>query len=150
MSLQTTINDAIKPAMMSKDQVRLDTLRGIKTAIVNELVSKGRKPTEELSDEEALTVIMRLGKQRKDSIEQYTNANRPELADEETAQLKVLEEYLPSMMSKDEILTIAKAKKEELGVTDKSKQGVLMSALMKDLKGKADGSDVKSVVESLF
>lgn len=149
-TLQTKISNQIKEAMMAKEQVRLDTLRSVKSAFTNELVAKGKKPTEELSDEEALTVIMRLSKQRKDSIEQFTKGGRPELAEEEQAQLSVLEHFLPQMMSKGEVMTIAQAKKSELGIEDKSKAGILMSNVMKELKGKADGTLVKEVVDSLF
>lgn len=149
-SLQTTISEQIKQAMFAKDQVRLDTLRGVKSAFTNELVSKGRKPTEELSDEESIQVIQRLAKQRKDSIEQFTQGGRPELAAEEQAQLEVLAAFLPQMMSKEEISSIAITKKAELGIDDKSKAGMLMSTIMKELKGKADGTLVKEVVDSLF
>ena len=89
-------------------------------------------------------------KQRKDSIEQFKKGGREDLVREEEAQLKILETYLPEMMSREEIEKITKAKKEELGIVDKSKQGQLMSALMKELKGKADGIIVKEVVDSLF
>lgn len=149
-TLQSQISEQIKSAMMAKDQVRLDTLRGVKSAFINELVAKGRKPTEDLTDDEATAVIMRLAKQRKDSIEQFTNGGRPELAAEEQAQLSVLEHFLPQMMSREEVMTIAQAKKAELGIEDKSKAGMLMSTIMKDLKGKADGTLVKEVVDSLF
>jgi uncharacterized protein YqeY len=81
---------------------------------------------------------------------QYEAANRPELAVPEKAELIVLESYLPQMMSPDEIRPIAEAKKAELGVDDKSKLGVLVGAVMKELAGKADGGDVKVVIESLF
>ncbi len=148
--LHEQIKSGIKEAMMSKDAVRLDVLRGIVTACTNELVAKGKKPQDILSDEEVLAVITRLSKQRKDSIEQYTKANRPELVEEEKSQLKVLEAFLPKMMDISEITTVAKNKKEELGIADQTKKGMLMSALMKDLKGKADGMDVKNVVDSLF
>ena len=149
-SLHEKISHSIKDAMLAKDQVRLDTLRGIKSALTNELVAKGQKPTEILSDEAVVAVIMRLAKQRKDSIDQYTKGGRPELAAEEAAQLGVLETYLPAMMSKEEVMKIAETKKAELGIEDKTKAGILMSTLMKELKGKADGTLVKEVVDSLF
>lgn len=144
------IKNSIKEAMLAKDAVRLEVLRGMTAAFTNELVAKGRPPQEKLSDEEVLVVITRLAKQRKDSIEQFGKANRPELVAEETAQLKILETYLPKLMEKDAVMKIAEAKKSELGITDPTKKGMLMSALMKDLKGKADGSVVKEVVDSLF
>ncbi len=150
MLLQEKIKAEIKDAMMAKDAVRLSVVRGVSSAFTNELVAKGKKPQDMLTDEEALAVISRLAKQRKDSIEQFTQANRPELVEEETAQLKVLEAYLPEMMDSDSVLKVAKAKQTELGITDATKKGMLMAALMKDLKGKADGTVVKQAVDSLF
>ncbi len=135
---------------MAKDNVRLETLRAIKAAFMNELVSKARKPNEMLEDADALAVITRLAKQRKDSIEQYKKGGREDLVKEEEAQLAILETYLPKLMDKSEVEAIAKAKKEELGITDPSKKGMLMAALMKDLKGKADGTVVKEAVDGLF
>lgn len=148
--LQQKIRDQIKIAMLAKDKIRLDVLRGVLAAFTNELVSKGKKPQDELSDEDAITVINRLAKQRKDSIEQFRKGGREDLAKEEEDQLVFLGEYLPTLMERADVEKIAKAKMEELGITDKSKQGQLMSALMKDLKGKADGMVVKEVVESLL
>lgn len=150
MSLQETIKASLKEAMMAKDTVRMTVIRGLMSAFTNELVAIGRTPQSELSDDEVLTVIRRAVKQRKEAIDQFTAGGRQDLVDSEKAELSILETYLPQMMSKDEIKTFAGAKKAELGVTDKSKVGLLMSALMKDLKGKADGSDVKEVVEGLF
>lgn len=150
MSLQEQIKGEIKTAMMAKDSVKLTVVRGLSTSFMNELVATKRTPQDALTDEEAAAVIRRAVKQRKDSIEQFTAAGRPELAESEQAELAILETYLPKMMTQDEIRPIAEAKKAELGITDKTKSGMLMSAIMKDLKGKADGGDVKSVVESLF
>ena len=150
MSLQETIKGQLKEAMMAKDTVKLTVVRGLMTAFTNELVASNRTPQDKLTDEEAQAVIRRAVKQRKDAIEQFTNAGRPELAESEQAELSILEAYLPQMMSKDDIKALAVAKKAELGIDDKSKVGILMSALMKDLKGKADGNDVKAAVESLF
>ncbi|MDD5318537.1 MAG: GatB/YqeY domain-containing protein [Candidatus Pacebacteria bacterium] len=150
MSLQSDIKNQIKDAMLSKDSVRLTVLRGLSSAFVNQLVADKRTPQEELSDEDALNVIRRAVKQRKDSIEQFEKGGRPELAEDEKAELAVLEKFLPKMMSKEEIQTIAAAKKAEMGITDPAKMGIFMGALMKELKGKADGADVKEVVELLF
>lgn len=144
------VKNNIKEAMLAKNIVLLETLRSMVAAFTNELVSKNRKPNEMLTDEEALTVITRLSKQRKDSIEQYKKGNRDDLVKEEEAQLAILEKYLPKLMEKGEIENVARSKKEELGITDATKKGMLMQALMKDLKGKADGAMVKEVVDSLF
>ncbi len=148
--LQEQIKSGIKDAMMKKDTVLLETLRGMTASFMNELVAKGRKPNEMLTDEEALAVITRMAKQRKDSIEQFKAGNRQDLVEVEEAQLKILETYLPKLMEKSDVESIAKAKQAELGITDATKKGMLMAALMKDLKGKADGMVVKEVVDSLF
>jgi uncharacterized protein YqeY len=148
--LHQQIKDQIKEAMLAKETVRLNTLRGLLSAFTNDLVAKKRKPQEELSDEEALDVIRRSVKQRKDSIEQFKAGGRNDLVESEEAELVVLQAYLPQMMSQNEIRPLAEAKKTELGITDKVKAGQLMGAIMKDLKGKADSDDVKSVVDSLF
>jgi uncharacterized protein YqeY len=148
--LHEQIKSKIKEAMMAHDSVSLETYRGMLSAFTNELVSKNRKPSEMLGDEEALAVISRLSKQRKDSIEQFKKGNREDLVKEEQAQLAILETYLPRLMDKAEVEKIARMKKDELGLTDATKKGILMSALMKDLKSKADGALVKEVVDSLF
>ena len=150
MSLQQDIKDGIKEAMKSKDQARLLVLRGLSTAFVNELVSKGKTPQDELSDEDAMVVITRAAKQRKDAAEQFTKGGRADLAENENVELAVLESYLPEMMSKEAILEVAQAKKDQMGVTDKAEMGKLIGSIMGELKGKADGGDVKEVVEGLF
>ena len=136
--------------MMAKDALRLQAFRAMSAAFTNELVSKNRKPQEMLTDEEAIVVITKLAKQRKDSIDQFKKGGREDLVKAEEAELAILETYLPKMMSKVDVEKIAKAKKAELNITDGAKKGMLMSALMKDLKGKADGGVVKEVVDSLF
>ena len=148
--LHEQIKNGIKEAMMAKDQIRLDTMRGMVAGFTNELVAKGRKPNEMLTDEEVLAVITRLAKQRKDSIEQFKKGNRDDLVKEESAQLVILETYLPKLMDRSEVENFARTKKDELGITDGTKKGMLMSALMKDFKGKADGALVKEVVDALF
>jgi len=148
--LHEQIKNNIKEAMMAKDSVRLETYRNMLSSFTNELVSKGKKPNEMLTDEEAIAVITRLSKQRKDSMEQFKKGGREDLVAKEQAELSILETYLPKLMDADEVKKIAEAKKAELGITDPGKKGMLMSALMKDLKGKADGSVVKEAVDSLF
>jgi uncharacterized protein YqeY len=150
MSQQQNIRDQIKDAMIKKDSVRLTVLRGLTSSFTNELVAKGRKPQEELTDDEALSVIKRAVKQRKDSIEQFTKGNRRDLVENENAELKILETFLPKMLGQDEIRAVAIAKKAELQINDKSGMGKFMGVLMKEFKGQADGDDVKAVVESLF
>ena len=149
MNLQVTIKEEIKEAMKEKNKPRLEALRSVSTACMNELVKLGHKPQEELPDEEVLGVIARLVKQRKDSIAQFKNAGREDLVLEEESQIVYIEKFLPELMSREEIYAIVVSKKEELGVTDASKKGLLMSAIMKDVKGRADGLLVKEIVEEL-
>jgi uncharacterized protein YqeY len=148
--LYEQIKNSLKEAMMAKDVVKLETMRSVVAAFTNYLVSKNRKPSEPLTDAEVLEIITRLAKQRKDSIEQFKAGNREDLVKEEESQLAILEVYLPKLMDRSEVEQIAKAKKEELGLTDATKKGILMSQLMKDLKGRADGALVKEVVDSIF
>ena len=150
MSIQNTIKEQMKEAMKAKDAVKLGVVRGLSSAFTNELVKLGKMPQDELSDEDALNVIRRAVKQRKDSIEQFVAGGRPKLAEDEKAERAILETYLPAMMSKEDVMTIAKTKMAEMGVNDKSKAGMFMGALMKDLKGKADGDVVKAVVDELL
>lgn len=150
MSLHDQLRESLKTAMKAKDATALTTIRSIMTACTNELVATGKTPQDHLDDAGILAVIKRLAKQRKESIVQYEAANRPELAEPEKLELAILEAYLPTLMTQDQIRPIAEAKKAEQGVTDKSKLGILVGAVMKELAGQADGGDVKAVVESLF
>ena len=136
--------------MKAKDETRLLVMRGLSSAFTNELVATKRTPQEPLPDEDAITVITRLAKQRKESINQFKAGGREDLAENEEKELLILQEFLPVMMSVEEIQKLAEAKKAEMEITDASKKGMLVGALMKDLKGKADGGDVKNVVDALF
>ena len=144
------LKDGIKEAMKAKDAVRLSVFRGLVTAATNEAITKGKGPDALLTDDELMTIIMRASKQRKDSIEQFEKGGRPELAEGEKAELAVIETLLPAQMSRDEIEAAVKAKATELGVTDKTGANKLIGALMKDIKGKADGNVVKDVITTLF
>ena len=150
MTLHEQIRSNIKDCMKAGDKVRLEVMRGLVTAFTNELVATSRTPQDMLTDEEAIKVITRASKQRKDSIEQFTKGGRTDLVDIEEDQLKILEEFLPKLMERSEIEEIVKNKIAELGVIDPTKKGMFMASIMRDLKGKADGSLVKEVVDSLF
>ena len=150
MTIHETIKAGIPDALRAKDEVRLRTFRSLVTAMTNEVVAKKRKPDEFLTDEEALVVVKRASNQRKDSIEQFTSAGRLDLTEPEIAELAVLESLLPEQMSREEIETIARAKMTEMGVTDKKDAGRFMGSLMQEFKGRADGGDVKALVDSLL
>ena len=145
-----TIKTDMVAAMKERNAEKVQTLRSVMAAFTNELVAHKLKPTDQLPDEDALAVVRRAVKQREEAREQFANAGRNELAEKEAREKMILETYLPQMMSQDEIRPIAEKEKEELGVTDKKDMGRLMGAVMGELKGKADGGDVKEVVESLL
>lgn len=149
MALHESIKASIPDAMRAKDEVKLRTLRSLVTAMTNEVVAKKKKPDEFLGDDDAITVLKRAANQRKDSIEQFEKAGRNDLAEPEKAELAIIEAYLPAMMSREDIAVVAKAKIAEMGA-DKSKAGQITGAVMKELKGKADGGDVKAVVDELL
>ncbi|MCI0597535.1 GatB/YqeY domain-containing protein [Candidatus Parcubacteria bacterium] len=145
-NIKTGILDALK----AKDEPRLRTLRSLTAAMTNEVVAKKRKPDEFLTDDEALAVLKRAANQRKDSIQQFEAAGRNELAVPEKEELAIIEAFLPAQMSREDVEKVVKAKMAEMGVTDTSKAGQLTGAVMKELKGKADGGDVKAVVDALL
>ena len=148
--LHEKIKNQIKESMMARDNGRLEVMRGLVTAFTNELVATGKTPQEMLGDEEVIKVITRASKQRKDSIEQFTKGNRMDLVEVEKAQLAILEEFLPKLMSRDEVEKFVKQKYDELEIKDVTKKGLFMSGLMKELKGQADGALVKEIVDLLF
>ncbi|PJE74372.1 MAG: glutamyl-tRNA amidotransferase [Candidatus Taylorbacteria bacterium CG10_big_fil_rev_8_21_14_0_10_41_48] len=148
--LTEKVKKDMQDALRAKDALRLSVLRGALSEFTNALVAAKKKPTDELSDEDALAVFKRLAKQRKESAEQFTKGNRPELAEKEMKELEIIEEYLPEKASKEQIEEVAKIKIAELGAVDKSKMGQLMGAIMKELGGNADGTVVKEVVEELL
>lgn len=150
MTLHEKLKKSIPDAMRAKNETLLRTLRSLVTAMTNEVVAKKRKPNEFLTDEEAAVVLKRAVNQRKDSIEQFKKASRTDLVEPEAAELTILESYLPLQMSREEIKVFAQAKMLELGVSSKADTGKFVGALMKDLKGKADGGDVRMVVDDLL
>jgi hypothetical protein len=148
--LHDQIKEKIKESMLARDQVLLASYRAILAGIGTEVTGRGMKPSEMLDDEGVISVITKLVKQRKDAISQFRAAGRDDLADEDQTQLDLFETFLPKMMSEEEIEAFAKAKISEMGEIDKSKTGMILGALMKDLKGKADGADVKRIVDKLL
>ena len=118
MDLHTQIKEELKSALKAHDAVKLRTVRSMLTAFMNELVATGHTPQTMLDDAGVLTVIKRLSKQRKDSIQQFEAGNRADLAGVEKEELAVLESYLPQMMSQDDIRPIVEAKIAELGVAE--------------------------------
>ncbi|OHA88964.1 MAG: hypothetical protein A3C70_00430 [Candidatus Zambryskibacteria bacterium RIFCSPHIGHO2_02_FULL_43_14] len=149
MSLHQDIREQMKEAMKARDAVRLNVIRGLLSSFTNEAIIKKRKPDEELSDDEALSVVVRAVKQRKDSIEQFEKGGRVDLAEVEKVELKILETYLPAQMSREEVVVYVREKLAvQSSALDKSKSGQFVGTIMKELKGKADGAVVKEVIDT--
>lgn len=147
MNLKERINNDLKEAMKSGDKVRLNTVRSIRALILEFEKSGANK---ELTPEDEIKLLTGAAKKRKDSIEQFRNAGRMDLVENEEAELKVLEEYLPKQLSEDEIKTEVKKIMAEVGAKGKEDFSKVMPAAMKTLKGKADGNLVRKIVESLL
>lgn len=152
MLLHQTIKEQIKEALRAKNTIRLETLRGLNALFTNELFTSPTK-AEFLPDEKAIPLIKRSVKQRKDSIEQFTKGGREDLASKESAELVILESFLPRLLSREEIRVAAHSRIESIkaqGNIDPKGSGKIVGMIMKELAGKADGSDVKAVVEELL
>lgn len=149
MTVHEQIKVGIPEALKAGDNARLRTLRSLASAMTNEVVAKKRKPNEYLTDEEALIVLKRAASQRKDSIQQFEVAGRTELSKTEKEELEIITGFLPASASREAIEEVVRAKIAETGL-DKSKVGQLMGAVMKELRGNADGTLVKEVIDSLL
>ena len=150
--IHKTIKDGIKDAMRAKEALRLEVLRGLNALFMNELIALG-STDEFLSDDKALALVKRSAKQRKDSIEQFEKGGRADLADKEKAELVILNSFLPTMMSRTEIQHVVGKHIESLkasGVFDAKAGGKLTGMIMKELSGKADGADVKAVIDEML
>ena len=150
--LHQTIKDQIKDALRAKDTMHLETLRSLNALILNEMLSQG-VAGEFLPDDKVMPLVKRSVKQRRDSIDQFTKGGRQDLVEKEQAELAILESYLPAMMSRQEIKIVASGRIEKLkvdGAFDPKAAGKITGMIMKELAGKADGNDVKAVVEELL
>ena len=145
MDLKEKINLDLKDAMKSGDKIRLNVVRSIR-ALILEFEKSGA--AKELTPEEELKMLTTAAKKRKDSIEQFRNAGRIELAETEEAEFKILMDYLPKQMSEDEIKNEIISLVKEIGAKREADFSKLMPLVMKELKGKADGKIVKSIVEN--
>ena len=145
MSLKDKIISDLTEAMKAKDANRLGTLRMVKANLMNRKIEKG----DELTDDEVTKALQSLVKQRKDSIEQYTNAGRTELAEKEQSELTVIEEYLPQSASAEEIEQAVSAAITEIGASSIKDMGAVMKATLAKLAGKpADGKLVSETVKA--
>ena len=148
MSLFDQVSEDIKKAMLAKDKVALDALRGIKKEFLEAKTAKGGDG--ELHDDRALQILQKLVKQRKESAEMYAAANRPELAEEELAQCRIIEQYLPAMLSEEELAEALKAIIAQVGATGPQDMGKVMGVATKQLAGKAEGKVINLKVRELL
>lgn len=144
MGLRETINEDIKSAMKSGDKLKLETIRSIKALILEFDKSGSGK---ELVPDEEIKLLTSAAKKRKDSIEQYRNAGREDLASKEEKELQILQTYLPKQLSETEILAEVKRIADTINAKAKEDFPKLMPEVMKVLKGKADGKTIRSIVE---
>lgn len=146
MNLQETIRAEMKDAMRSGDTLKRDVLRMLESAVKNLAIEK-RVSRDTFSDELVHEAIRRAVKQRKDSIEQYKQGGRPELAEKETSELAILQAYLPQPMQEEEVRKIVRKVIEETGASSSSDFGKVMGKVMQAVEGRADGDVVKKLVQ---
>ena len=148
MTLKEQIGEDIKSAMKAKDKVRLETVRSIKKVIIEKEVELRGKGKDSLTPEDEINLLVQQAKQRKDSIAQYLKAGREDLADQEKAELAVIESYLPEQMSDEELDKIVTDIIAKVGATTTKDFGKVMGNAMKELKGKADGKKIQELVKA--
>ena len=148
MSLELTVNENLKKAMLARDEVSMRALRAIKSAVLLAKTADGA--TEVLSPDTEIKLLQKLVKQRKDSLEIFERQNRMDLAQKEKEELDVIEQFLPKQMSEDEVKEVLTKIISELGVSDASGLGKVMGVATKQLAGKADGKMISALVKQLL
>ena len=148
MALFDQISNDIKEAMKARDKVRLETLRNIKKVFLEAKTAPGANGT--LEDADALKILAKLAKQGKESAATFVQQNRQDLADEELAQVKVIDEYLPKQMSEAEIEEAVKAIIAQTGASSIKEMGKVMGVASKQMAGRADGRVISTIVKKLL
>jgi len=148
MALFDTISHDIQVAMLAKDKIRLEALRGAKKEFLEAKTAKGADG--DLSDEMAVKILQKMVKQRKDSAAIYLEQHRPELAENELAEVKVLESYLPKALSPEELETAIKEIIAQVGATSMKDMGKVMGAATQALAGKTEGRLISEKVKQLL
>ncbi|MEY2855804.1 MAG: hypothetical protein RLZZ74_113 [Cyanobacteriota bacterium] len=148
MSLKEQIGEDIKTAMKAKDKLRLQTVRGIKKAILDKEVELRPQGQDSLTPEQEIELLSQQAKQRRDSIEQFSNGGRDDLAEKESQELAIIETYLPEQVSDEEVARVIDELIASSGATTMKDLGRVMGPAMKQLKGKADGKKIQELVKS--
>ncbi len=146
MDLQQQLLEDQKKAMKAKEKQRLNVIRSLRSELRNAEIAQNR----ELSEEEMLEVLQREIKRRRESLADYERAERPSLLKELQEEIETLSSYLPPQLSEDEIREMVKQVISEMGVSSKREMGRVMGQIMPRVKGKADGSQVKKIVEEML
>ena len=148
MNLFDQVSNDIKSAILAKDKVRLEALRGIKKEFLEAKTAKGADG--ELTDDMAMKILAKMVKQRKESAQIYTEQNRPDLAEPELAEAAVIETYLPKQMTEEELTEALKAIIAQVGATTPQEMGKVMGVATKQLAGRADGRAISAKVKELL
>ncbi|WP_129020158.1 GatB/YqeY domain-containing protein [Edaphocola flava] len=148
MSLEAKVMEELKAAMRAKDEVALRTLRAIKAAILVEQTASGAK--ESLSEADELKLLTKMSKQRKDSLEIFTQQNRTDLAQKEQEEIEIINKFLPAQLSNEELEAEVKAIIAEVGATSAADLGKVMGSASKKLAGRADGKLISETVKRLL
>lgn len=148
MSIFDSVNNGIKEAMLSKDKVRLEALRAIKKEFIEAKTAKGASG--ELTDENAMKILSKMVKQRKESAEIFVSNNRSDLADANLAEASIIEEFLPAQLSEAELEAELKEIIARLGASSPQQMGMVMGAATKQLAGRADGRAISAKVKELL
>ncbi len=143
--LKQKIQDDLKQAMLSRDEIKTSTLRMLKSAVGYFEIQKGGAGYE-ATEEDIQQVLQKEVKQRRDSIEQFTSGGRTELAEKEKKELQILKEYLPEQLSEEEVRKIVEQAIQQSGAKTMQEMGKVMGVLMPQIKGKADGNLVSKIV----
>ncbi|KRE90372.1 MULTISPECIES: GatB/YqeY domain-containing protein [Paenibacillus] len=146
MSLSDRLNEDMKQAMKSQDKFKLSVIRMVRSTIKNSEIDLKRP----LDDNEVLDVLTREIKQRKDSLQEFTKAGRDDLADNLSAELVILAEYMPQQLSEEEVKAIVQQTIQQIGASSKADMGKVMTALMPQVKGRADGKLINQLVQQLL
>lgn len=148
MNLFDRVSEDIKKAMLARDTQALEALRGIKKEFLEAKTAKGSDGN--LSDEKAVSILAKMVKQRKESAEIYTQQNRPELAAVEMAQAEVIERYMPSRLSSEELTAKVQEIIDRVGAVSPKEMGKVMGVASKELAGRADGREISAKVKELL
>ena len=148
MNLEQKIMGELKTAMLAKDEKALRSLRAVKAAILLAKTSEGANG--ELKEEDEIKLLQKLVKQRKDSLEIFTQQNREDLAQKEKEEIEVIEKFLPKQMSADELKTELKQIIAEIGASSPADMGKVMGAASKKFAGKADGKTISAMVKEIL